>query len=389
MESRATQNLTARKSLERRWAVYAFVAVLLLGLGYWFLRVHWSPAHALRWLTLAALLFAYLLWMLRSLLNHNHRQGEDLLLPTFGPGNALSLLRGALIVLIAGFLFSPRPTGVLAWLPAALYVLSDFTDFFDGYLARVSDHATRLGETLDVNLDALGVLVVTLLAYQYGTLPFWYLPVGFARYLFLFGLWLRRRRGQPVYELRPSVARRGFAGLQMGFITVMLFPVISPPASTIGAALFMTPFLVGFLYDWLSVSGALEPASPRTARFWRSLWRFSSHWLPLALRAAAVFVLALWLSRFASAFTAQGGLLFAELEAFFLVMLAVGAAGRVVSVLALIFTGIQLQFEPLTLEHWAVLVACTGLLFLGTGAFSLWQPMEWLVRHHAGERSSS
>ena len=41
----------------------------------------------------------------------------------------------------------------------------------------------------------------------------------------LAGLWLRKRRGAPIYDLPPSVNRRVIAGLQMGFLAVILASV--------------------------------------------------------------------------------------------------------------------------------------------------------------------
>lgn len=176
------------RALRQRWGGLAALAVGALGGGYIILRGAWEPAYALRWTAAAGVAMAYQLWWLWGVLDENHREGEMEVLPSFGAGNALSLLRGLLIGLLVGFLFGPRPTGWLAWAPAVLYVISDVTDYLDGYLARVSDHVTRLGETLDIVLDARGVLVVTLLAFHYGSVPWWYLPVGAARYLFVWGI---------------------------------------------------------------------------------------------------------------------------------------------------------------------------------------------------------
>ena len=94
--------------------------------------------------------------------------------------------------LLAGFVFLPQPSGGLAWLPALLYTLAIMADYLDGYFARLTHHATVLGEILDIEFDALGILMATSLAVHYGQLPWWYLPIGLSRYLFLFGIWWRR-----------------------------------------------------------------------------------------------------------------------------------------------------------------------------------------------------
>jgi len=85
--------------------------------------------------------------------------------------------------------------------------------------------------------------------------PWWYLPFGFARYIFLLGFFFHKCKGQPVQSLKPNNTRRLYAGLQMGFISVMLFPLIGPPGTTFVATLFLMPFLAQFLIDFLQITG--------------------------------------------------------------------------------------------------------------------------------------
>jgi CDP-diacylglycerol--glycerol-3-phosphate 3-phosphatidyltransferase len=120
-------------------------------------------------------------------------------------------------------------------------------DCFDGYLARLHNEVTRLGAMMDMSLDGLGMLIGVLLLIQFGQVPALILLVGLARYLFLLGIWIRRRIGKPIYELPENPLRRQFAGAQMGFIGVILFPVFSPPGTYLAAMLFALPFFLGFL----------------------------------------------------------------------------------------------------------------------------------------------
>ncbi len=209
------QNQQILKGLQQRWWGITAVSLTLLLLIYGWLWQIW-PLHANRWVVFASLAMAYCLWVVWRGLIENHRNGEHLLLATLGWGNRLTLMRGLAISLVAGFLFSPWPQGALAWLPVLLYTIADIADYLDGYVARVTNHATKLGERLDMEFDGLGMLVVSVLAVWYGQLPWWYLTLGLARYLFVFGLWWRERQGLPVYEIQPSVHRRIFAGFQMG-----------------------------------------------------------------------------------------------------------------------------------------------------------------------------
>jgi CDP-diacylglycerol--glycerol-3-phosphate 3-phosphatidyltransferase len=121
-----------------------------------------------------------------------------------------------------------------------------------------------LGAFLDINLDALGLLIAPLLAVWYGQLPYAYLSVGAAYYLLVFGIWLRKKYSKPVFEIKSRPSARIIAGFQMGFVGIALLPVI-PSAITKGVAyIFMVPLLVGFAKDWLVASGYRNPT--RTSR---------------------------------------------------------------------------------------------------------------------------
>lgn len=186
----------------------------------------------------------------------------------------------------------------------------------------------------------------------------------------------------------------------MGFLTVMLFPVLGPPGTTVGAGLFMAPFLGGFLYDWLTVSGVVRGRSTASVKLWRRSWEVVRDWVPLALRGAVVGVLSVWVYRTATDFTGQVAhytavgmpnpavwlMVFAALEMFAQVMLALGAAGRTVAIGAIILAGVRLQFDPFEVAYWVLIPAYTGLIFLGSGKFSLWKPEDKLIFQRAGER---
>ncbi|NOH10657.1 MAG: CDP-alcohol phosphatidyltransferase family protein [Chloroflexi bacterium] len=385
-------------ALRLRWVLFYLVSLASIFLFYAFLVFNGSSRAAQQWGIVSIVIFTLEWLYFGRFLNQNHREGETEVLPTFGPGNSLSLLRGTLLAMIAGFLFLPRPLGLLAWGPAALYIISDFTDFFDGYLARRANHATRLGETLDMDLDSLGVFVVVLLSIQYGVLPWWYLSVALARYLFVFGIWWRTRRDLPIYDLRPSTSRRVIAGLQMGFLTAMLFPVLGPPATYLGAVLFFLPFSIGFLYDWLQVSGVVQEPSEQQAKWINRIWNFATGWLPTVLRIAIVVVLIYFL-RYVTfvnpnrldVFAPRGMpnpsvtlFVFWVIELLILIVLGLGAAGRITAIVALIYTGIKLQFEPLTWPYWILTISYTAILFLGTGKYALWKPEDtWHIRRGA------
>ena len=355
----------------------------ILVLGHQVLRVSWQATVAARWGLLAGLGMGYALWLLWQDLPLNRRFGEEHLLPDFGPGTLLTISRGVLVAVLTGFLVIPRPTGNLVWVPAGLYWLANLTDFFDGYLARRTNRVTYLGEALDIKLDGFGVLVATVLIVLYGQVPFWYLLVGLARYFFVAGIWVLEKMGKPVSELPPSVRRRAFAGVQMGFVGAMLMPIFGPPGTYWAAAVFGLLFLLGFLVDWLYVSRVLEPANlERYAKTWD---RFRGGFTIL-VRLAAVLSLSYLVYQQLTAVSPEFGFFF-WLETVLLLVFLVGVAGRISAVVALVSLGIYQLSSPLSGPQMLLVVAAALLFFLGTGPHSLWTPENLLIDWRPGERS--
>ncbi len=383
-------------SLRWRWAL---VAVLWLAAwlgGYLLLRSQW--AYAGRWAVLAIPLLLYGLWVLWRGLPLNHRAGETAVLPTLGWGNSLTLSRGLAMALLSGFLFSPWPTGGFAWLPMLLYTSASVVDYLDGYVARVTNHATALGAQLDMEFDGLGMLLITLLAVGYGQLPLWYLPLGLARYLFIFGLWWRRQRGLPLYEMTESIHRRIFAGFQMGFMSAVLWPIVPPMGATIAGTLFATATAVSFLRDWLVVSGRLDPASAGYKRWQRRVVWLTRQALPPLLRGVllgtAVLLLrtlslppAPWVALLADwRLPAPGALAAASLVLFIvgLALIGLGVLGRLFSLLLVFPIAFDFISQGPNTLNGTVLACAITLLLLGTGPFSLWRPEEYFLSRRFG-----
>lgn len=385
-------------SLRRRWGMTALLFVVSLWLGYHLLRAEWQAAFAWRWTVVAAGVLVYELGLLWRGLRDNRRRGETLLLPTLGAGNLLTLLRGLALGLLAGFLLSPWPWGRLAWLPALLYTLAILADYLDGYLARITRHATLLGAQLDIEFDALGILIAAALAVHYNQLPWWYLILGLSRYLFLLGMWWRRRQGRPVHDLTPSIHRRIVAGFQMGFMSVMLWPVVSPPGTTLAGVVFALPFTASFLRDWLVVSGRLDPTSPVYLEVRQKLVVVLTYWLPVFLRiGVAAIALGLVLPALQSAahrvalfgwpgipfpmVTATAITLMAFVA---LVMLTLGAAGRLGALGLLTAASANIHTAGLDMGNGFLLAGSIALMLLGSGPFSCWRPEDAILSRRAG-----
>jgi len=390
-------------SLRRRWLVLAFIFGLALWLGHQLLRVAWDPVFARRWAIVAAGVLAYELGHLWRGLKDNHRRGESALLPTLGAANVLTMLRGLALGWVAGFLLAPWPTGWLAWLPALLYTLAIVADYLDGYLARLTRHTTVLGEKLDIEFDALGILVASSLAVSYRQLPWWYLVIGVSRYLFLLGIWWRKRRGRPVYDLPPSTYRRIVAGFQMGFASVMLWPIVYPPGTTLAGVAFAVPFTASFVRDWLVVSGSLDPASATYLEASRLSTIILTRWLPVLLRISLV-VLVIgavlripWNPLDPRALFAWPGLPLPSLVGWAIglvalaatMMLALGVAGRLAALGLLVAASANILTSGLYVTNGFVMVSVVALMLLGSGAFSCWRPEDALLNRRAGDKEGA
>jgi CDP-diacylglycerol---glycerol-3-phosphate 3-phosphatidyltransferase len=393
----------ALHSLRRRWRGAALTAAAIHILLYLYLAQVW-PEGAGRWAVLAAAALAYNLFLLRRALPENRRAVETALLPGLGWGNWLTLLRGLAVSLLAGFLFSPWPMGGLAWLPVLLYLAAAIADFFDGYLARITNQATKLGAWLDMHFDGQGTLIVIALAVWYGQLPLWYLSVGLARYLFIFGLWRRERQGLTVREMTPSAQRRIIAGFQMGFLTVVLWPILPAEAVTLAGTIFALATLASFGRDWLVVSGQIDPQSARYRRWQRRAATLSAGWLPLAARL--ILAVALW--QIAAHLTAlwpppadwtavwqswrmPGATILTGLFVIFLLLLgltAVTGAVTRLSAFGLVFpVGSDIVAYGLGWANGLALAALVWLMLFGGGRAALWPLEERFMTRRAGERT--
>jgi len=388
-------------SLLWRWALAAFTYVLVWLLGYWSLE-SWHYAYTDRWLLLAGIMLVVALSILGGNLQHNRRNDNAPLLPTLGYGNGMTLARGILLLLLSGFLFSPRPAPPLIWVPAILFTASRLIDCFDGYVARVTRHDTKLGAILDIEFDGLDLLVAVLLGVQYGVLPVWYLLLAVSRQLFVAGLWLRKRAGKPNRDFSPSDNRRVIAAYQTGFISVMLWPVFAPPLSIFASYLFAIPLIYSFGRDWLVVSYVVDPNSKGYQRARAGIKAFFEGWLPLAARAAAIILTGLilwrevptfphWQPYFAQLGFSSSWLLPSLTICFAVAALCVllGVAGRVAALVLIYLACLDIWAGGFVWYENALLFAAASITtHLGSRWLNLWQPEEPILRTHFGKRDT-
>lgn len=363
-----------------RWQWLKVVTLYAAGvlLGYRFVQQVWHTDDAVQWFGLATAAMIAQMGILWWVLPYNHRQRETRPRTALGYGNGLTLTRGLCLCLLAGFLFAPAPTGLLAWAPAVLYTLDRLIDYIDGYVARITQNETRLGEILDMEFDGLGILIAILLGIQYGKLPVWYLILGFSRQLFLAGMWLRQRWGLPVLDLPPSDYRRLVAGFQTGFMTVMLWPVLTPEITLPASYLFAIPLTYSFGRDWLVISTVIDANSRRYLQMRATAKRLLAGWLPLAARLMAVVLV---LSLFGGAGSATPSWVVAPVT----LLLLFGVVGRVAGLAMFGLAAFSILTGGLRwLDNGLLMVCSIIVIHLGSGHFALWQPEERWIRLKLG-----
>ncbi len=351
------------------------------------------------WLPATTLVAGYALAFCRARLHLNHRTMETDVLARLGPGTLLTLLRGILVAPLAGLLFLPRLEGTWAWLPAILYTASDLADYFDGFLARRTRLATRLGEALDMELDGLGLLLAVALAIHYRQLPVGFLAVGLARYAYQLWTLALPRLGRRLRDIPPSMARRAIAGLEMGFISAALWPITPPSLAVVAGWIFAVPFFLSFGRDALVAAGWVDVTSPRYLAVRSRLLQAATRWAPPLLRAGLIVVwgpvtwarlsdVPAWSAALAGAGVPQPAFvaaIFAAVQALGLVAVAVGYLGRTAALLLITAHGLSMAALGVTPAGLTGVCLAVGLLVVGTGPGSVWSPEgEWLGKRRGG-----
>ena len=324
----------------------------------------------------AALVLALVHGILWRHLAENRPHGAIQAAAHLGTANQITLGRGLLISLTAGFLFASPGTGqapAAAWLPGSLYTAAALLDGLDGAWARKTRTRTRLGEVLDVRYDALGVLVASAVAVGTGRLPVYYLSAGGAYYVFQLALRLRQGRGKPVYPPRPRTFARLVAGFQMGFLSGALLPLFPPPVLALAAPVFLLPLLAGFVWDWLIATGRIGDAAAHRGEGLLAALVAKG---PLVLRgfilmAGVVVFFAVPAEPLSASMVLWAGLV---------LMVTAGFLGRTAALSLSLLLAHQASGAA-EVSPWltAMLPASLLIMLTGTGVLSLWRPEDALL----------
>lgn len=167
----------------------------------------------------------------------------------FGPANQITTLRAALASLMGGFVGAPDGA-LVAWTAAGLGVLITLLDGVDGWFARRTGMSSAFGARFDMEVDALLILLLSILAWRHDKAPVWIVLSGALRYAFVFAGWLVRRMRQP---LPASRRRQTVCVVQVACLIAVMLPRIQAPVSTSIAAIALLTLIYSFAVDtwWL------------------------------------------------------------------------------------------------------------------------------------------
>lgn len=313
-----------------------------------------------------------------NIMGEKRSDGRDnvRLYPNLGVANWITLFRAAAVVALAGFLplvVSKVPIDHrLSFIPGCLYLSQSLADLVDGLVARKQNRETELGKKLDIETDAAGLLVASLLAVALKRLPPLYLLVGLAYYPFILGTWLRKKRGLPLTLLQSRPYARIIAGCQMGLVGMVLLPFFNPVCSHLAGYFFMTPLLLGFYRDWLVVSCRLETTGEQQTHFDRLAQRVSTE-IPLLLRALLLvgFIVLLFGNSIA-----QDRLIWLMVTGVCCLLMVAGILLRTMALLLILLFGWYKSPFGVTAEVFAIFVPAVNLVLFGPGRLFLWAPEE-------------
>tara|TARA_B110000444_G_scaffold54417_2_gene50480 strand:- start:801 stop:1331 length:531 start_codon:yes stop_codon:yes gene_type:complete len=170
----------------------------------------------------------------------------------------------------------------------------------------------------------------------------------------------------------------------MGFLGVVLWPMVYPPLSTLAGFAFMLPAVLGFLIDWLIVSGRINRQNETVDRRFAQLTHFSQAVLQPVLRIVVVVTLLLSLLQSGLPPLSAGNLGWMNnimVAGFILaaLMILLGVAGRYFSLILVSLLGWYYMSNPLLPVDYILFCSVVWLLLLGTGRFSLWtEDDQWL-----------
>ncbi len=145
---------------------------------------------------------------------------------TLGWANRITLLRGAIVCVLAGALVEPMLYVERSGMIIALSLLVLALDGVDGWLARRLDEASAFGARFDMETDAALILVLCAGLWLSGLAPVWVLAIGLMRPAFLAAGLVVPSLAKPLPE---SFRRKLVCVVQVGALPFALLPGLPEP----------------------------------------------------------------------------------------------------------------------------------------------------------------
>jgi phosphatidylglycerophosphate synthase len=165
----------------------------------------------------------------------------------FGAANLVTTARAALVALTAGLIGEPA-IPLVATVSLTLSLIVTAMDGVDGWIARRTQYGSAFGARFDMETDALLILALTLLVWRHDKAGAWVLASGLLRYAFVAAGWLLPWLTRPLF---PSVRRQAVCVLQVGALILVMAPAVTPPLSSLVAAVALATLSSSFLVDTL------------------------------------------------------------------------------------------------------------------------------------------
>ncbi len=167
----------------------------------------------------------------------------------FGYANAVTAARLVLVAYVAT-LAADRSTAA-AWTVIVVGTLAALLDLADGWIARRTQTETPFGARFDMEVDALFIVILSVLVWRWEKAGAWVLLSGLLRYAFVAAGWLLPwlRAALP-----PSIRRKAICVIQIVVLIVAVGPVIPVWFSTLitaaGLGILGYSFVVDTVWLW-------------------------------------------------------------------------------------------------------------------------------------------
>ena len=162
-----------------------------------------------------------------------------------GPANLVTGTRALLVALLAALTLEPAIHSLGWWLVGTATVAASL-DLADGWLARRTRLASAFGARFDMEVDALLILVLSVLVWRAGLTGLWVLASGLMRYAFVAAAlalpWMNQ-------ALPPSRRRQTVCVVQIAALIAALAPIVPPLAAVTLSAASLTLLTWSFWVD--------------------------------------------------------------------------------------------------------------------------------------------